>query len=146
MFRMIVLIRSSLTEKSVTGARTQVIYFRCGCRKQEERRGEARIMKLALHRATHFCGECGLSPPVTRLGILWKVLQMILLEKKEKEALPQETLLPGVMVSLEPVLIHTNSSRLSQLPALQGKPEAEIKNKKTCQRGIGRLKCSFKLS
>lgn len=66
--------------------------------------------------------------------------------KEGKEALPHKTLLPGVMVSLETVLIHTNSSRLSQLPALQGKPEAEIKNKKTSQRGIGRLKCSYKLS
>lgn len=66
--------------------------------------------------------------------------------KVEKEALSHKTLLPGVMVSLEAVLIHTNSSRLSQLPALQGEPEAEMKNKKTSQRGIGCLKCSYKLS
>lgn len=66
--------------------------------------------------------------------------------KEEREALSNKTLLPGVMVPLEAVLIHTNSSRLSQLPVLQGKPEAEIKNKKTSQRGIGRLKCSYKLS
>lgn len=42
MFRMIVLIRISLTAKSVTGARTQVIYFRCGFRKQEAESVEAR--------------------------------------------------------------------------------------------------------
>lgn len=69
---MIVLIRISLTEKSVTGARTRVIYFRCGVRKQEDRSGEARKKKQALHRATSFCGECGLCPPVTRWGIFWK--------------------------------------------------------------------------
>lgn len=66
--------------------------------------------------------------------------------KVEKEALSHKTLLPGVMVSLEAVLIHTNSSRLSQLPALRGEPEAEMENKKTSQRGIGCLKCSYKLS
>lgn len=55
--------------------------------------------------------------------------------KEEKEALPHETLLPGIMVSLETVLIHTNSSRLSQLPALQGKPEAEIKKQEDKPKG-----------
>lgn len=39
---MIVLIRISLTAKSVTGARTQVICFRCGFKKQEEWSGESR--------------------------------------------------------------------------------------------------------
>lgn len=104
MFRMIVLIRISLTEKSVTGARTQVIYFRCGFRKQEEKRGEARKMKRALYRATYFCGECGLRPPVTSLGILWKVLQRILLEKRKRKSYLTRLSLPGVMVSLETVL------------------------------------------
>lgn len=56
--------------------------------------------------------------------------------KEEKEALPHKTLLPGVMVSLETVLIHTNSSRLSQLPALQGKPEAEIKSRRQAKGGL----------